>query len=67
MSMPPLTAGEDFAFRVEVRPSAFVFLGNGKAADGTVHNLHTARFAVNDQAIPTRVAYWISLVEQQLR
>ena len=48
------------------KPGAFVFLGNGAAADGEVHALHTPLYDFNDAALPHGVAYWVSLVHQEL-
>ena len=44
---PALTGGEDFAFMMEQRPGAMIFIGNGVNPDGTSHQLHTPfhRFA----------------------
>lgn len=61
-----VTGGEDFAFMMEACPGAFVFLGNGVAADGSFHNVHTPKYNFNDEVIPAGVAYWVSLVQQQL-
>jgi hippurate hydrolase len=66
-AMPPIAGGEDFAYMLEAKPGAFVFLGNGSAPDGTVHNVHTPVYDFNDDAIPTGVALWVNLVRQQLR
>jgi amidohydrolase len=62
----PVTAGEDFAYMMQDKPGAFVFLGNGAAADGEVHALHTPLYDFNDAALPHGVAYWVSLVHQEL-
>jgi amidohydrolase len=62
----PVTAGEDFAYMMQDKPGAFVFLGNGAAADGEVHALHTPLYDFNDAALPHGVAYWVSLVQQEL-
>jgi amidohydrolase len=59
-------AGEDFAFMLEARPGAFIFLGNGTATDGSFHSIHTPQYDFNDEVIPIGVAYWVSLVQQQL-
>ena len=64
--MPPVTGGEDFAYMMRAKPGAFVFLGNGTTEDGPVHNVHTPTYDFNDDAIPTGVAFWASLVESQL-
>jgi amidohydrolase len=61
-----VNAGEDFAFMLEARPGAFIFLGNGIAQDGSFHSIHTPQYDFNDEVIPTGVAYWVSLVQQQL-
>jgi hippurate hydrolase len=45
---------------------ALVFLGNGTAPDGTVHNVHTPHYDFNDEAIGAGVAFWVRLVRQQL-
>jgi hippurate hydrolase len=63
---PPMTGGEDFAFMLEARPGAFIFIGNGFAPDGKAHAVHTPLFNFNDEIIPIGVAYWVSLVAQEL-
>lgn len=60
----PSTAGDDFAFFAEAAPGAYVWLGNGPAVDGALH--HNSGYDFNDEAIPTGVAYWVALVEQEL-
>jgi hippurate hydrolase len=64
--IPPTTGGEDFAFMLEQRPGAFVFLGNGVAPDGSFHTVHTPKFDFNDATTPLGVAYWVNLVQQEL-
>ena len=61
-----VTGGEDFSFMLEARPGAFIFIGNGLAADGKAHGLHTPKFDFNDEAIPAGSAYWVRLVETEL-
>ena len=60
----PSTAGDDFAFFGEAAPGAYVWLGNGPAVDGALH--HNTAYDFNDEAIPTGVAFWVALVEQEL-
>jgi hippurate hydrolase len=60
----PSTAGDDFAFFGEAAPGAYVWLGNGPAVDGALH--HNTAYDFNDEAIPTGVAFWVTLVEQEL-
>jgi hippurate hydrolase len=62
----PITGGEDFAYMMEARPGAFIFIGNGTAEDGRVHNVHTPKFDFNDRSIPYGVEYWVKLVQQEL-
>jgi amidohydrolase len=60
----PSTAGDDLAFFGNAAPGAYVWLGNGPAVDGALH--HNTAYDFNDDAIPTGVAFWIALVEQEL-
>jgi amidohydrolase len=62
----PSTGGEDFASMLLQRAGAFMRIGNGKQADGSFAALHTPKFDFNDEVIPLGVAYWISLVKQEL-
>jgi amidohydrolase len=64
--MAPITGGEDFALMLGATPGALVFLGNGTAPDGTIHNVHTPHYDFNDEAIGAGVALWVRLVRQQL-
>jgi hippurate hydrolase len=57
----PVMGGEDFAFMLEARPGAFVFIGNGESA-----GLHNPAYDFNDAIIPTGVTYWTRLAEARL-
>ena len=59
--MPPLMAGEDFAFMLEQRPGALIFCGNGDSA-----GLHHPEYNFNDEALVFGTSYWIKLVENTL-
>ncbi len=50
--------GEDFAYMLQARPGAYIFLGNG---DSTA--LHSDTYDFNDDIIPVGVSYWVKLVE----
>jgi amidohydrolase len=63
-AFPPSTAGDDFAYFSAEVPGAYVWLGNGPAVDGALH--HNSRYDFNDAAIATGVAFWTTLVEQEL-
>ncbi|MEO6635151.1 MAG: M20 aminoacylase family protein [Devosia sp.] len=53
--------GEDFAYMLQARPGAYIFLGNGSSSE-----LHTESYDFNDGAIPIGVSYWARLVEMAL-
>jgi len=59
--MPPLMAGEDFAYMLEQRPGALIFCGNGDSA-----GLHHPAYNFNDEALVYGTSYWIKLVENTL-
>ncbi len=63
-SFPPSTAGDDFAYFAGEVPGCYVWLGNGPAVDGALH--HNTGYDFNDNAIPTGVNFWTTLVEQEL-
>jgi hippurate hydrolase len=52
---------EDFAYMLQARPGAFVFVGNGDSA-----NLHHPAYDFNDEVIPVGASYWVRLVETAL-
>ena len=64
--MTPVTGGEDFAFMLQAKPGAFVFMGNGTAPDGKAHALHTPLYDFNDAALPHGVAFWVNLVRREM-
>lgn len=59
--LPPLMGAEDFAYMLEKRPGAFVFIGNGDSA-----GLHHPAYDFNDEAIVYGTSYWVRLIETQL-
>lgn len=63
-AFPPSTAGDDFSFFAEKAPGCYVWLGNGPAVDGALH--HNTAYDFNDEAISSGVAFWATLVEQEL-
>ncbi len=58
---PPLMGAEDFAYMLEARPGAYVFLGNGDSA-----GLHSPNYDFNDDAIAHGVRYWVELARTAL-
>jgi amidohydrolase len=59
--MAPVMGAEDFAFMLNARPGAFIFVGNGDSA-----GLHHPAYNFNDEAIPFGTSYWVKLVETAL-
>lgn len=64
-SFPPSTAGDDFAFFAQNAPGCYVWLGNGPAVDGALH--HNTAYDFNDGALGYGAAYWVALVERELK
>jgi metal-dependent amidase/aminoacylase/carboxypeptidase family protein len=60
----PVMGSEDFAFMLEGRPGAYVFLGQADGAGGAM--IHNSHYDFNDRLLPIGVSYWIRLVEQIL-
>lgn len=54
----PTLGGEDFAYLLEARPGAFIFLGQGGQAQ-----LHRDDYDFNDDIIPVGCSYWVNLIE----
>ncbi len=61
----PSMGAEDFAYFLQERPGAYVWIGNGPGEGGCM--LHNPRYDFNDAVIPTGVTYWVKLVEQLLK
>jgi amidohydrolase len=59
--MTPIMGAEDFAYMLEARPGAFIFVGNGPSA-----GLHHPAYNFNDDAIVFGTSYWVRLVETTL-
>jgi amidohydrolase len=60
-AVPPRMAAEDFAFMLNERPGAFIWVGNGDSA-----GLHHPAYDFNDEAIPVGTSYWVRLAETAL-
>jgi hippurate hydrolase len=54
----PRTASEDFAFMLEERPGAYIFVGNGDGAP-----LHSPHYRFNDAIIAPAARLWVKLTE----
>jgi hippurate hydrolase len=62
--LAPSMASEDFAFMLEEKPGAYVWLGSGSDENGK--NLHSARYDFNDNIMPIGVEYWVKLAHRAL-
>ncbi len=58
----PVMGAEDFAFMLNERPGAFIFIGNGDSA-----GLHHPAYDFNDEVIPLGTSYWVRLAESALQ
>ncbi len=56
--LPPMMGAEDFAYMLNERPGAFIWVGNGDSA-----GLHHPAYNFNDDVIPFGTSYWVKLVE----
>jgi amidohydrolase len=59
--VPPVMGAEDFAYMLQERPGAFIFVGNGDSA-----GLHHPAYDFNDETIPVGTSYWVRLAETAL-
>ena len=62
--LKPSMGAEDFAYFLQQRPGAYVWLGNGPGEGGCM--LHNPHYDFNDEVIPVGVTYWVRLVEHLL-
>ena len=53
--------GEDFAFMLEERPGAYIFVGNGEGAD-----VHHPEYVFSDETMPAGCSWWAEIVEQRM-
>jgi amidohydrolase len=61
VKVAPVMGAEDFAFMLQERPGAFIFVGNGDTA-----GLHHPAYDFNDEIIPVGTSYWVRLAETAL-
>ena len=59
--LPPSMGAEDFSFMLQVRPGAYLRLGQGGSAF-----LHNTRYDFNDEVLPLGAALFAGLVERSL-
>jgi amidohydrolase len=62
--MLPSMAAEDFAWFLEKKPGAYIWIGNGDAeSEAMLHNPH---YDFNDKILPLGASYWVRLAESLL-
>ena len=57
----PLMTSEDFAYMLQERPGAYLWIGNGDSA-----GLHTPTYDFNDTILATGAAAWVALADAAL-
>ncbi len=57
----PIMPSEDFAYMLEERPGAYIFLGNGDTA-----MCHHPEYNFDDDAIPAGCSWFVELVERRM-
>ncbi len=62
---PPSMGAEDFAYFLQQRPGAYIWLGNGDL--GQSQALHNPYYDFNDAILPLGANYWINLVQRLCR
>jgi len=62
-AVAPVMGAEDFAYMLEQKPGAYIFMGIG---DETAPMLHSPDYDFNDHALRYGASYWARLVEQLL-
>ena len=65
-NMLPSMGGEDFSFMLQVKPGAYIRIGQGAPHGPGPHPLHNSRYDFNDDILPLGAALHASLVEQAL-
>ena len=60
--LPPAMTGEDFSWFLREVPGAFVWIGNGSAADG--RELHNPNYDFNDAVLPA-ASGWLAAVAKR--
>jgi hippurate hydrolase len=62
--MAPAMTGEDFAWYLQERPGAFVWIGNGPAENG--RELHNSSYDYNDAILPAASGFLASVAKRAL-
>lgn len=71
-NIEPTMGAEDFAFMLQLKPGAYVFIGNGDGTHRAAGHgagpcmLHNPSYDFNDELIPLGATYWVRLAEKFL-
>jgi amidohydrolase len=60
----PTMGSEDFAFMLNAKPGAYIFIGNGAGAKSAA--LHNPHYDFNDAILPLGASYWARVVARTL-
>ncbi|MDE1570174.1 M20 aminoacylase family protein [Aquabacter sediminis] len=60
-TIEPSMGAEDFAFMLQERPGAYIWVGQGGG-----HGLHSPTYNFNDDALPVGAALWVAIAEKKL-
>ena len=60
----PMMGAEDFAFMLNEKPGAYMWIGNGPGDGGCM--LHNPRYNFNDNILALGASYWAKLAETRL-
>ncbi len=69
----PTMGAEDFAYMLQAKPGAYVFIGNGEGDHRAIGHgggpctLHNPSYDFNDELIPLGGTYWVELARQWLQ
>ena len=63
-AVAPVMGAEDFAYMLERKPGAYIFMGGGDHDAAPM--LHSPDYDFNDEALPYGASYWARLVERLL-
>lgn len=64
--LPPSMGSEDFSFMLQVKPGAYLRIGQAAADGSGACSLHNPRYDFNDEILPLGGALFAALVEQGL-
>lgn len=62
----PSAGAEDFAFMLETKPGAYIWIGNGGPGEDGCENVHSPLYDFNDDILTIGAAYWLNVVRLEL-